>query len=367
MTLTSAADPIATLIVGESPAIRRLRALIARLGPTTLPVLVQGPTGAGKELVARALHVASRRTGRLVAFNVCAVADTMFEDALFGHVKGAFTGAAGDSPGFLAEANGGTMFLDEIGELPLGPQAKLLRVLETHEFRPVGARYDRRSDFRVVAATNRQLPELSGSGRFRLDLLHRLSGFVLSLPPLVDRTEDIPLLVRRVLAEMTGGAGGEMSPSALALLQRQPWPGNVRELRHVVERAAILAGSRIVGRDAIQEALDVARMRSDDVVREPEVRSPHSGSRVGFARRRLLDLLERCDWDTARAAAELGVHRATIYRRMKRLSIETWRADIAPPANEKRPSAADPACRAEQPGAFKYRLSLTDTSRLELT
>jgi DNA-binding NtrC family response regulator len=299
---------IESVLIGETPAVRQLRVMVARVAPTDIPVLVEGPTGVGKELVARALHAGSGRSGRLVAFNVCAVAETMFEDALFGHVKGAFTGAASDAPGYLAEANGGTAFFDEIGELPLAPQAKLLRAVETREFRPVGARYDRRSDFRVVAATNRQLSELVAGGRFRSDLVHRLTGFVLRVPPLAERLDDVALLARHLLRNAPGRQCAELTPGAIALLREQPWPGNVRELRHVVERAAVFAPSSVVDRDAVFAALDCAR---------PPVSCPP----VSFARSRLFDVLERHGWDTERAAADLGVHRATVYRRMKRLGI----------------------------------------------
>lgn len=300
-------DPIASLIVGDTSEMRQLRALIARVASTEIPVIVQGPTGAGKELVARALHVASGRRGKLVAFNVCAVAETMFEDALFGHVKGAFTGAVADAPGYLAEADEGTIFLDEIGGLPIAQQAKLLRVLETREFRPVGARYDRRSSFRIVAATNVALPTLVTAGRFRADLAHRLSGFVFQVPSLADRADDVPLLARHLL-RADGRVHGDFTEAALSLLQAEPWPGNVRELRHVVERAAVLSTTQVIGRTAVAAALQSGR--------EP------SRPRDAFARRRLLDLLARCHWDTMRVAMHLGVHRATVYRRMKRLGID---------------------------------------------
>jgi DNA-binding NtrC family response regulator len=351
MTITHA-DPIAALIIGETPAVRRLRALVARLAPTALPVLVHGPTGAGKELVARALHLASGRTGRHVAFNVCAVAESMFEDALFGHVKGAFTGAAGDSPGFLAEANGGTVFLDEIGELPMAPQAKLLRALETHEFRPVGARHDRRSDFRVVAATNRPLTALAAEGQFRLDLLHRLSGFVLELPALAARLDDLPLLARHLLHALPGRAGAELSAGAVALLQQQAWPGNVRELRHVVERAAILSATNAVGREAVAEALELAAAHAPIAHDAP----------AGFAQRRLLEVLEHCGWDTVLAAEQLSVHRATVYRRMKRLGIDTTRADDV--------AAARDEARARMvglPSGYSLAAVRHDAASLELT
>lgn len=301
---------LANTMIGESAPVRELRALIMRVAPLNLPVLIQGPTGSGKELVAQALHAASGRPGRCVACNICAVAESMFEDTLFGHVRGAFTGATRDARGYLTEADRGTIFFDEIGGLALARQTKLLRVIETHEFRPVGAHTDRRSDFRVLAATNEPLDGLVADGRFRSDLAHRLSGIVIDVPPLSERVEDIPLLARHFAAALSGHKGRiELTRGAVRMLQTQQWTGHVRELRHVLERAAALSGRAVLGRDQVAVALG----------------RKERGARVAgpgeFARRRLLEVLERCAWDTARAAAELGVHRATVYRRMRRRGI----------------------------------------------
>lgn len=314
-------SPVA--IVGESIPVRELRTLISRFATLDLAVLIQGPTGSGKELVARALHEASGRPGRFVAFNICAVAESMFEDALFGHVRGAFTGATTDAPGYLLEANNGTIFLDEIGGLAPAMQAKLLRAIESREFRPVGARADRRSDFRVVAATNEPLDNLLLRGMFRADLAHRLSAVVLDVPPLRERLEDIPALVRHFVASRRNGdAAVEFTPSALQVLQRHDWPGNVRELRNVVERGIALAQEKRVSRDDIRASLGSGLLTS----------SPRDGR--NFARKRLQEVLEDCDWNVGAAARRLGVHRATIYRRMRRLGIgvlsaHSIRADLS--------------------------------------
>lgn len=233
-------------IVGSSPPIRQVRDLIALAAPTTLPVLIQGPTGAGKELVAAALHAMSGRRGRLVAFNVCAIGDAMFEDALFGHVRGAFTGAVADSQGLLREADHGTVFLDEISGLNASLQVKLLRALEHGQFRPVGARSDCRSEFRVIAATNEEIGDLVDAGRFRADLAHRLGGIVIRVPALADRRTDIPCLVEHFLRP--AHCAVTVSDAALLRLVEHPWPGNVRELRQVVEWAAVLASQRPGGR-----------------------------------------------------------------------------------------------------------------------
>lgn len=307
-------------IVGESAAMKALRTLISRFAELDLPVLIQGPTGSGKELVARALHEASGRPGRFVAFNVCAVADSMFEDALFGHVRGAFTGATTDSPGYLLEADKGTIFLDEIGGLAPPLQAKLLRAIETREFRPVGARADRRSDFRVVAATNEPVDNLMVQGSFRPDLAHRLSAVVLDVPPLRDRPDDIPALVGHFVASRRNGeANIKFTTRALRTLQQYGWPGNVRELRNVVERSIALAREKRVTRDDICASLGSGLLPS----------SANDGR--AFARNRLQEVLEECDWNVGAAAERLGVHRATIYRRMRRLGIGVLSAPFMRP------------------------------------
>jgi DNA-binding NtrC family response regulator len=306
MALSASACPIARTIIGESLAIRQLRELIALAAPSRLAVLVQGPTGAGKELVAAALHAASGRSGPLVPFNVCAIGESVFEDALFGHVRGAYTGAVSDTPGLLREAHGGTVFLDEISGLQLALQAKLLRAVETRAFRPVGATHDVRSDFRVVAATNERLDLLVAERRFRADLAHRISGVVIHVPPLVERLEDVPLLVRHFL-DRAGFTHTTVTRDAIVRLQAYDWPGNVRELEHTVEWAAVLSAP-VLGKEAVEAAL--AQRTAGVAPAMPSVE-----------RRALQQLLERHRWNTESAARELGIHRATLYRRMKRLRL----------------------------------------------
>jgi DNA-binding NtrC family response regulator len=303
-----------TLIIGESLPVRQLRSLIAKVAPARVPVLIQGPTGSGKELVAQALHLASGRQGRFVPFNVCAIAETMFEDALFGHARGAFTGATSDMPGYLAEADRGTAFLDEISGLALAAQAKLLRAIETGEYRPVGARGDRRSDFRLVAASNEDIGLLVDDGRFRADLAHRLRAFVVRVPPLAVRLEDVPSLAHHFLRASGLGDVTALDDGALEALRAYPWPGNVRELRHVIERAAIIAGTSTVGASAVRLAL--------------EQTAPPLGARTPRAEkdRHLLEVLELVGWDVNEAARLLGAHRATVYRRLKRMGDSGRRA-----------------------------------------
>ena len=216
--------------IGQSRVMRRLRSDIIKLARADLAVLVQGPTGAGKELVAQALHQCSGRIGCFVAFNVCAITESMFEDTLFGHVRGAFTGAVSDVPGYLAEADRGTLFLDEVAGLSGAPQAKLLRVLETQEYRQVGGRTNRRSSFRMVAATNVDLHDEVAAARFRADLAYRLCGDVLVVPTLDERREDIPVLAEHFVGQLRRETSRSLGidAGALTLLASVDWPGNVR-------------------------------------------------------------------------------------------------------------------------------------------
>jgi DNA-binding NtrC family response regulator len=296
------------ILVGESPAIRQLRGTIERLAPTGIPVLVHGETGSGKEIVARLLHARSTRRGAHVSVNCGAVGDAMFESAMFGHVRGAFTGAISDHDGYLAEANGGTLFLDEVGSMPSGCQAKLLRAIELREFRPVGSRRDRISNFRVVAACNEDLATMLGTGRFRHDLLQRLSGARLQLPPLRHRREDIPLLARYFLRQTAlGGCERGITPDAMQLLLAHDWPGNVRELRQVLETSLALSDTAMLDSGTVRPHLDSGWLQQP------------VPSRAKSQQVRLLAALEETCGDAAAAADLLGVHRATVYRRLQRL------------------------------------------------
>jgi len=296
--------------IGSSQVMQEVRARIARVAVTRLPVLIEGPTGAGKELVARALHDASERSGPFVAINVCAIAESLFEDTMFGHVRGAFSGAIADRAGAFTEAHRGTLFLDEISGLPVTSQSKLLRAIETGAFRAVGARADRDSDFRLISATNVPLLEAIRASGFREDLAYRLCGTTIRVPALASHREDIAELARH-FARIAGRGRPtipDVSDEAIALLQRQPWPGNVRQLKHVVECAATFSDSARISRH------DILR-----VLQEIDVSPSSDGD--AFERRRLCDTLRAFDWDTERAAAHLGIHRASIYRRMQRLGI----------------------------------------------
>jgi DNA-binding NtrC family response regulator len=237
-------DPVQ--LVGRSLPMQTVFKQIALAAPTDLPVLITGATGTGKELAARAIHAHSgRRDKPLVVTSLAALAPSVVESELFGHVRGAFTGAMVDRSGLFAEADGGTIFLDEVGDAPLDVQAKLLRVLENREITPVGSATVRRVDVRVIAATNADLAAATAAGRFRADLFHRLRVFPITMPALAERRNDIPLLVDAFLRGR-GGAMPSVSQEFLHAVRARPWPGNVRELRHAVDYAAVMArGGRL--------------------------------------------------------------------------------------------------------------------------
>jgi DNA-binding NtrC family response regulator len=232
-------------IIGSSPALREALRKVDLVAPTDSTVLILGETGTGKELIARAIHDRSQRHARpLVKLNCSAISAGLVESELFGHVKGAFTGASERRTGRFELADGGTLFLDELGELPLETQAKLLRVLQEGEFEPVGSSQTRKVDVRVIAATNRQLPDDVAAGRFRADLFYRLNVFPIEMPPLRARREDVPLLARFFLDQASRRMGRRfvtIDPESMARLQAHDWPGNIRDLQNTIERAAILS------------------------------------------------------------------------------------------------------------------------------
>lgn len=242
-------------LIGESPEMLEVSRRIRLVAPRAATVLVQGPTGSGKELVARAIHrLSSRSQRRLVALNCAAIPETLLEAELFGHTRGAFTGAVQGRVGRIEAADGGTLFLDEIGEMPLPLQAKLLRFLETGELQRIGDNEPVKVDVRIVAATHRYLGQMVRDGSFRADLYYRLAVFLIRTPSLAQRPSDLPLLVEKLMAHMAAqGPTRRLAPEVLEKLTAHGWPGNVRELQHVLERAAILAGDRpVIGADEIE-------------------------------------------------------------------------------------------------------------------
>ena len=311
---------LSSMLIGHSAPMRRLRERVLRLSPSHLPVLLQGPSGSGKELVARALHLFSGRKGEFVGFNVAAIPDGMFEATLFGHTKGAFTGAIADGDGYLLEANGGTVFFDEIGALPTPMQAKLLRALDHQGFRAVGARRDTRSEFRPISATNEDIDNAVRMGTFRADLAFRLRGGTIHVPPLRERLDDIPDLVHHFLNKASAhrvSSPSSCSDDAVRSLAQYDWPGNVRELHHVIQLAAALSEGREIGPHEVRAALADARGSGAPL----PSRDPHFDAH----RQRLLEILIRSDWNTSHAARECGISRSHLYREMHHLGIRPAR------------------------------------------
>jgi len=310
----------ATEIVGDSPAMRQVLALVSKVAGARSTVLVEGETGTGKELVARAIHAASPRRDRLfVAVNCAALSEGILESELFGHKRGAFTGATADHKGLFEVADGGTIFLDEISETTAALQAKLLRVLQEGEVRPVGESRPRSVDVRVIAATNRMLEDEVKAGRFREDLYYRLRVFPIRIPPLRDRAEDIPALARflvRRLAEEQKKPVGELSPDALALLMHYPFPGNVRELANELERAILLAppGAPVTA-DLLSDELQAAGENAGEVPGALELR------KSTFEREEITAALQRAGGVKTRAAEELGITYRGLLKKMRRLGM----------------------------------------------
>jgi len=339
-----------TELIGESPPMRELFRLIEMTAPTSSRVLILGESGTGKELVARAIHAGSpRRKAEFVTVNCAAVPSELIESELFGHERGAFTGASKARRGKFERADGGTLLLDEVGDMPLPMQAKLLRVLEEGEFERVGGTKPIRVDVRVIAASNKDLDAEVRKGTFRLDLYHRLNVVPISLPPLRERSDDIPLLARHFIATLTAGEerhGPKLSRGAVGALKRYPWPGNVRELRNVIERITILFPGQTVTASDLARALpeyatspgggetapgparaggSPERPREADEETEPLASSRrHAGQRMRLKDRMrevekaaILEALERNKWHMTRAAEELGLERSHLYKKMK--------------------------------------------------
>ena len=326
---TATIDPQAG-IVAESPAMQDLLETVARVGPKDVTVLLRGETGTGKELIASLLHARSARSaGPMVRFNCAALPEELAEAELFGHARGAFTGAERTRAGFFSIANGGTVVLDEVGELSPAIQAKLLRVLQEGEIQQVGAGRTERVNVRVIACTNRDLAAEGRRGRFRKDLYYRLAVVELTVPPLRDHREDIPAMARyfaRQYGERFGSPDVRLSPALLNALARHDWPGNVRQLENAIARMVAVSGSGGIDVDA----LDGIPLRSIQAASEaPRPAGPLSlhDQVAAFERRIIAQALSAAAGNRSRAARLLGLSRTTLFDRLRKYDLTAAAAD----------------------------------------
>jgi DNA-binding NtrC family response regulator len=301
-------------MIGQSPAMQEVFRLIERAGPSDKAILILGESGTGKELVARALHRHSRRSDKpMVVINCAALPETLLESELFGHEKGSFTGAIATKQGLFEVADGGTLFIDEIGELPGSLQAKLLRVLEDGSMRRIGSVQERRVNVRLLAATNRDLAKEVELKHFREDLYYRINVMSLELPPLRDREGDIALLVRHFL-----GQGWELEPAALEAMERYQWPGNVRQLINALERGKILAASEVIAlkdlpREVVHSKSEVRTASGDDLGGIDDL--------AAIQRSKVVEVLQRERGNKSKAARVLGIDRRKLYRLLEKFAI----------------------------------------------
>jgi DNA-binding NtrC family response regulator len=309
-------------IIGKSPQMQHIFSVLDRVAPLKTTVLITGESGTGKEMVARALHENSPRRGKpFLALNCAAIPENLIESTLFGHERGAFTGADKSARGYFRDADGGTLLLDEIGELPLGMQSKLLRVLEDGAVTPVGQTSPVKVDVRIVCATNRDLEAEVKEGKFRQDLFFRLNIVRIDLPPLRQRTEDIPILARFFLDEIcrtNGFEPREMDESFISTLQRYDWPGNVRELKNTLESIVVLSGSRTLQEDDLPDKFfkDDANFEASD----PGTRTRDLNLEV-LSKQAILKALEATRGNRTEAARHLGISRRTLHRRLNEFGL----------------------------------------------
>jgi Response regulator containing CheY-like receiver, AAA-type ATPase, and DNA-binding domains len=307
-------------IIGKSKAMQDIFDLIQRISHARSNVLITGKSGTGKELIAKAIHYNSdRKAMPLVTVNCSAIPESLLESELFGHEKGAFTGAVTSRRGLFETANGGTLFLDEIGDMPLGSQAKLLRVVETGEVRPVGSDDVKKVDVRIIAATHRDLKELIKHDQFREDLFYRLNVISILVPDLRERPEDIPILIDHFVkkyGEQFGKPSIRFSKEAINCLMRYPWPGNVRELENVIERTVALSSVDVIDCRDLPDHL--FQMKSTDMIEELASESMPLSE---IEKRYIMKILQRTNWHQSKAAQILGIDRKTLYRKIKEYNL----------------------------------------------
>lgn len=319
--VASASGLVRDFIIGSDPRLEAVLETVAKVAPTNAPVLITGESGTGKELIAEALHRNSRRNGKpFVKVNLGGLSSSLFESEMFGHKRGAFTDAVADRVGRFEAADGGTIFLDEIGELDSGSQVKLLRVLQEQKFEPLGSSETKSVDVRIVCATNADLPRMVASKEFREDLFYRISLVNIELPPLRRRSGDIPALARHFLMKGAEAHRVEMpklSADAEAWLSGRPWPGNIRELKNQVERTMLISGKDFL---TAQDFIDCAAMGMASPGNDATP-SVSSGTLEEMERARIESALRRHEGNVSKAAAELGLTRQSLYRKMEKFGL----------------------------------------------
>jgi len=323
-------------LIGQSEALKRVVDMAQRAAPTDLTVLIQGESGTGKEVLARAIHrLSSRKDGPFIPVNCAAIPEGLLESELFGHERGAFTGAIRARPGRFELAREGTLFLDEIGDMPLPMQAKILRVLQEREFERVGGTRTITADVRVIAATHRDLDAAVAQETFRQDLFYRLQGVGMQLPPLRERVDDLPLLATHLLeraAQRLNRPPAVLSPEALRCLWTYAWPGNVRELQHVLEGAMVLSDG-VIGPEHLPPAVQRGAQARPAALTGPTLTGSLDEALEEWERRMILDALQQTQSIQARAAKILGISERSLWYRIKKLGIQVRTSeDSAPPA-----------------------------------
>jgi PAS domain S-box-containing protein len=313
-------------MVGRSPAMQRLFEIIPVVAASDATVLIEGATGTGKDLLANVLHHASARAEHpLIKVNCAALPDNLLESEMFGYVKGAFTGADRDKPGRFQDADRGSIFLDEIGDMPLSLQAKLLRVLEDREFYPLGSRKTVKVDIRIISATNRGLETLVQEKRFREDLYYRLNVMRLEMPPLCERRDDLPLLISHFLRRLNAGRyhkPPEISEEAMAILLNHPYPGNIRELENILEHALILCQGQIIRRDHLPLILQRhEEMGIPGISKASSVSVPLNEIKDTGEKNTLLTALRKYQWNRGETAKALNINRTTLWRKIKKYHL----------------------------------------------
>ena len=311
-------------MIGKEPSMQKVFEIVPVVAESEATVIIEGPTGTGKDLLAKVVHNASKRAKKpMVKVNCAALPDNLLESEMFGYVKGAFTGADRDKPGRFQEADGGTIFLDEIGDVPLSLQAKLLRVLEDKEFYPLGSRKTTKVDVRIIAATNQGLERLVAEKGFREDLFYRLNVIRLELPPLKGRKGDIPLLIDHIMKRLSAAKKNKIdkiSEEAMEILLNYDYPGNIRELENILEHALIICQESIIERKHLPLFLQ-RKSFSNNSAETPVTNGTSTESRS--EKHRIIEMLQRNNWHRGKTARGLNMDRTTLWRKMKRYDLSS--------------------------------------------